>query len=603
MSVQAYCMQSQPERLERLGRAFALSQLQTEIIQFLFALQQSSPDEPGLFEGLALPQIVAGLGRERAEIRHALSGGSVLVRDGFLHAEGDPRSPVFFLDPHLADHLAGSNALDPDARPALTDRSAALQFDKLDLNPSERERLAAISERLSLSGARGQVVLAGPPGVGRGRAAQALASALNMRLFALDLYALKHPRPERAEQMLHRALREARLHHAALCIREHTEWQANAGTWLQRALDRELRAWHGLAIFIEEKTPRALESSTLICEFDRLEPAQRMALWTQVWPEGDPESVADFAGRYNFTAGQIRGAVERARIEAQLSGRQPAEQDMVAGAIGESRHRLEELALKIDPVFTWEDLILPADKQALLRELVVRVQKQALVYDTWGFGRKLPYGRGVSALFYGESGTGKTMAAQVIARELGRELYRTEMSRVISRYVGETEKNLARIFAEAKHSHAVVMFDEADALFARRTEIQDAHDRYANLETAYLLQEIERHAGLCILATNLPANMDDAFQRRLAVSIRFPSPESPERFRLLQSFIPHGAPLAPDVNLEVLADKAVLAGGGLKNIVLAAAFRAAGEGSPISMKHLLNAARAECAKAGAQFLG
>lgn len=596
-------MQLQPERLERLAQAFALSQLETEIVQFHFTLLAANSDEPGLSEGLAALQIVAGAGRERQAVLRAPGGGSVLIRAEILRADDDLQQTVYSLDPRIADYLAGDEALDPEARPALNDQSARVQFDELDVNPAERRRLARIAERLATIGAKGRVVLAGPPGVGRGRAAQALATALGMRLLALDLYALKHPRPERAERMLHRALREARLQNAALYIREHTEWQANAGIWLQRALDRELRAWQGLAIFVEETTPRALEANALVCAFDRLEPAQRTALWTQVWPEGDPESVADFAGRYNFTAGQIRGAVERARIEAQLSGRHPAEQDMVAGAIAESRHRLEELALKIDPVFTWEDLILPPDKQALLRDLATRVQRQQIVYDTWGFGRKLPYGRGVSALFYGESGTGKTMAAQVIARELGRELYRTEMSRVISRYVGETEKNLARIFAEAKHSHAVVMFDEADALFARRTEIQDAHDRYANLETAYLLQEIERHAGLCILATNLPANMDDAFQRRLAVSIRFPSPESPERLRLLQSFIPPDAPLAPDVSLEVLADKAVLAGGGLKNIVLAAAFRAAGEGGPISMKHLLNAARAECAKAGAQFLG
>lgn len=432
-------------------------------------------------------------------------------------------------------------------------------------------------------------------------AAQRLAGEAGIPIFQLNLRLLLDPRPDRFREDLSAALAAATEQSAALYIEGLVQWSPGVEVWRSAGLTERLESFPGILFFADERAPERLKPGTLLCKFDRLDFEKRVAIWEQETPPERRNLARELAERYSFTAGQIENAALRARTEARLRGESPGEADYQDACNAESRHKLRELAIKIDLVFTWEDLILPETTLEHLRDLAVRATRRQKVYETWGFTRKLPYGRGVNALFYGESGTGKTMAAAVLARELGRELYRTEMSRIVSRYIGETEKNLARIFEEAKHSNAVLMFDEADALFAKRTEITDAHDRYANLETAYLLQEIERYSGLCILATNLPANMDSAFNRRIQLSINFPTPGPDVRLRLLESFIPPEAPLAADVDLRRIAQGAPLTGGGLKNIVLTAAFYAAGEDKPISMKYLLGAARLECAKDGKAF--
>jgi SpoVK/Ycf46/Vps4 family AAA+-type ATPase len=220
------------------------------------------------------------------------------------------------------------------------------------------------------------------------------------------------------------------------------------------------------------------------------------------------------------------------------------------------------------------------------------------VLGDWGFQGRIAAGRGLAALFAGPPGTGKTMAAGVIANQLGLDLYRIDLSQVVSKYIGETEKNLARIFAEAESSNAVLLFDEADALFGKRTEIGDAHDRYANIETSYLLQRMEDYEGIAILASNLRQNMDEAFLRRLRFVVEFPFPDAAHRLHIWQRHLRTDAPLDGDLDLPLLAERVAVSGGNIRNIVLAAAFLAAGEGQPIGMAHLLRAARREYEKVG-----
>ena len=204
-------------------------------------------------------------------------------------------------------------------------------------------------------------------------------------------------------------------------------------------------------------------------------------------------------------------------------------------------------------------------------------------WATWGFGRKLAQGKGVTALFAGPSGTGKTMAAEVIAGELGLDLYKIDLAGVVSKYIGETEKNLDRIFAAAEDANAILFFDEADALFGKRSEVRDAHDRYANIEIAYLLQKMEEYDGVAILATNLRSNLDEAFVRRLAFTVHFPFPDEADRRRIWRGIWPAATPLAADVDLDFLAAQFKLSGGNIKNIALAAAFLAAADGRPVAM--------------------
>ncbi|MCZ7666771.1 MAG: ATP-binding protein [Chloroflexi bacterium] len=197
--------------------------------------------------------------------------------------------------------------------------------------------------------------------------------------------------------------------------------------------------------------------------------------------------------------------------------------DLFAASRAHSNQNLTRLATKIQPRYTWEDIVLPADTFTQLREMVNTVKNRPTVYDNWGFDQKLALGKGLSALFAGESGTGKTMSADIMAGELGLDLYKVDLSTVVSKYIGETEKNLDRIFTEAATSNAILFFDEADAIFGKRSEVKDSHDRYANIEISYLLQRMEMYDGVVILATNLRANLDDAFTRRLHFVVEFPS--------------------------------------------------------------------------------
>ena len=276
----------------------------------------------------------------------------------------------------------------------------------------------------------------------------------------------------------------------------------------------------------------------------------------------------------------------------------PALADWYGACRRQASRRLAELAQKLFPPHGWDDLVLDQARLAQLQEICDQVRQRERVLGAWGFGAKLATGRGLSALFTGPPGTGKTMAAGVMANELHLDLYRIDLSQVVSKYIGETEKNLSRIFAEAESSGTVLLFDEADALFGKRTEIGDAHDRYANIETSYLLQRMEEYEGIAILASNLRQNMDEAFLRRLRFVVEFPFPDAAHRRRIWQGHLRGGAPLADDLDVDLLAERLAVSGGNIRNIVVAAAYLAAASGEPIGMAQLLRAARGEFEKVG-----
>lgn len=258
------------------------------------------------------------------------------------------------------------------------------------------------------------------------------------------------------------------------------------------------------------------------------------------------------------------------------------------------RTTLEELARRIIPAATWEDLILPEQPKNTLREIAIQVKHRTRVYETWGFAAKSPRGLGISALFTGESGTGKTMAAEVLANELCLDLFHIDLSQVVSKYIGETEKNLRRIFDAAEEGGAILLFDEADALFGRRSEVKDSHDRYANIEISYLLQRMEAYRGLAILTTNMKGAMDQAFLRRIRFIVSFPFPDASLRAEIWKRIFPQAA---PTMGLDaVKLAQLNMAGGNIRNIALCAAFMAAHKGQPVQMKHVLSAARNESAK-------
>jgi SpoVK/Ycf46/Vps4 family AAA+-type ATPase len=331
--------------------------------------------------------------------------------------------------------------------------------------------------------------------------------------------------------------------------------------------------------------------------------SMRKTLWAAQLNEPSAEllDVHALANQFRFSPRQILDAVATARHRAlwrDPEAGQVTMEDLLAACRAHSHHQLGTMAQQIRPVYAWGDIVLPPDQLAQLREICQAVRHRPLVYTVWGFERKLSRGKGVNVLFTGPSGTGKTMATEIIANDLGLELYKIDLAAVVSKYIGETEKNLDRIFHEAQTSNAILFFDEADALFGKRSEVHDSHDRYANIEISYLLQKMEEYEGVTILATNLRRNLDEAFVRRLAFTIHFPFPDEADRRRIWAGIWPTETPLADDVDVEFLAHQFKLSGGHIKNIALAAAFLAAADGGPVTMAHLIQATRREYQKMG-----
>ena len=308
--------------------------------------------------------------------------------------------------------------------------------------------------------------------------------------------------------------------------------------------------------------------------------------------------LSDLANQFGLTSGQIRDAVLAAGDRALQAGEPLQSSDLFATARAYSNPRLNTLARKVTPRYTWEQMVLPADELAKLREIVAVVKHRHQVLAVMGVGRQLAPSSGVMALFSGPPGTGKTMAAEVMAAALQLDMYKIELSGVVSKYIGETEKNLERIFTEASNSNAILFFDEADALFGKRSEVKDAHDRYANIEVSYLLQRMELYEGVTILATNLRANLDEAFARRFFRTVEFPFPKPPERLRIWQTLFPPELPKAPDVDFTLLAKRFDLAGGNIRNVIHSGAVLAASDGGQVTMGHLLHGVRRELQKIG-----
>jgi SpoVK/Ycf46/Vps4 family AAA+-type ATPase len=267
-------------------------------------------------------------------------------------------------------------------------------------------------------------------------------------------------------------------------------------------------------------------------------------------------------------------------------------------ARAQSDQSLGTLATKVKMIHAWNDLILPRPTLQRVKEITAAIRHRHVVYSEWGFEKRIAAGLGLKVLFSGASGTGKTMTAGVIARDLGLDLYKIDLSGIVSKYIGETEKNLDRIFCAAQCSNAILFFDEADALFGKRSEVKDAHDRYANIEVAYLLQKIEEYAGIVILASNLSKNIDEAFSRRMHYVVEFPLPDETHRERLWRGMFPAQVPLGEDVDFQFLARQFPIPGGDIRNVALEAAFLAAQNGKIVTMKQLATALARQMIKQG-----
>jgi hypothetical protein len=346
-------------------------------------------------------------------------------------------------------------------------------------------------------------------------------------------------------------------------------------------------------IFVSTREPVRLNRTFVRLDANKPGPVEQKQLWQK--------TLGDAASRLNGTLDDVS---EQFRLSARvisstgyLLGRRA--EPLAADALWDAcrslaRPRLEDLAQRIVPCATWDDLVLPDLQKGLLRQLAAQVRYRMTVYETWGFAEKGRRGLGVSALFTGASGTGKTMAAEALARELRLDLYRIDLSAVVSKFIGETEKNLKQVFDGAEEGGALLLFDEADALFGKRSEVRDSHDRYANIEVGYLLQRIEAYQGLAVLTTNLKSAIDTAFQRRLRFTVHFPFPDAALREAIWKTIFPTATP-TQDLDHKKLA-QLNMTGGNIRNIAVNAAFLAAGAGTPVHMANLMEAAKLEALK-------
>lgn len=457
----------------------------------------------------------------------------------------------------------------------------------------------------------------GPDREAQRTAARLVAASSKKPLLIVDLAAVSERGQVSIQRAIQLTLRDARLTQAIPML---VGWDSCLidGT-TPPILLRELDECRGIVIVAGQASwlPRGERTKpALTVEFPVPAFEQRSRLWAHFVGQADPAPGYDpidldaLAGQFVLTTSQIRDAAATARDYALRRASTLSAQDLFAAARAHSNPRLSALARKISPNYAWDDIIVPDDQRALLREIVETVRGRPQVLDTWGVGRKLASSRGVTVLFAGPPGTGKTMAAEIIAGELELDLYKIDLSTIVSKYIGETEKNIERIFQEAEQSNAILFFDEADALFGKRSEVRDSHDRYANIEISYLLQRMEAYDGITILATNLRGNLDEAFTRRLQFAVNFPFPEAEDRLRIWQTLFPPGVPRSPDVDFDRLAETFRLAGGNIRNVIVSAAYLAAADGNSeagdhpaardrtVTMAHLLHATRRELQKMG-----
>jgi len=581
----------EPVRLRQLARAAGLTELDVE-----FLVAALAPDLDSRFERLygylnddvtrrratiGLVLELAGVPAASASARARLAPGGPLV-DQQLITVDDVSSPVLTrslcVPDRVTSHLLGDDACDP----ALADVLAWLR-------PYDCQLAGQLAPVIG-----GDARLVYIRDRGRRSAAAAAAAALRHAgrpILALDL---TRAAPPEAEGLVLVAGREALLRGAGLVAGPVDAMASDAATALRR-----LSGLPVPVLLYGEATwdPRWSPHVPLQADAPALGTADRLRIWrSELDGAGDPG-----AAPVHLLLGpeQIARAVRAARMSAALgdhpAGTTPA---LLSGAREQNAAGLERLARRIEPAVGWPDLVLPATVTGQLRELAARARHRDRVMTDWrmrpGGGR----GRGITALFAGDSGTGKTMSAEVIAGELGLDLYTVDLATVVDKYIGETEKNLERIFAEAGGVNAVLLFDEADAVFGKRSEVRDAHDRYANIESAYLLQRMESFDGLAVLATNLRANIDDAFTRRLDAIVDFPTPDADLRRTLWDRCLGPYVPRGDDLDLDFCARAFEFSGGAIRSVVVTAAYLAAEKAGPVGMAELITAVQREYRKLG-----
>ncbi|MGC2637820.1 MAG: ATP-binding protein [Acidobacteriaceae bacterium] len=587
---QARLLLSSPPAIDRMCEIFDLSPFEREILLLCAGVEMDSPLARLCSEATGTPGrpiVTFGLAMATFPQPHWSALTPTRPLRHFRLVDMDPSQGLtnapLRIDERILHYLAGVNLLDPRLDTVLQAVASPAWI------ADEHRSVAAEVARRLLSDKEPRLLqFSGDDAQGQEDVAAMAAEQTGRQLFTMRMEDLPAPGAD-LEQFILLWIREAALLRGVLLL----QFGAAAPTLAARHLAERLPGWLILASRDNVRFHRACLRYTI----DKPQPAGQKRLWQRAL--GAP--AASLNGMIDNLAEQFRFSAKTVFETATLT----TGSDAGAGGTVDSRvlwtacrdlsrPRLEDLAQRIVPIATWDDLVLPDMQMRMLRQLAAQVRHRMTVYETWGFSAQGRRGLGVSALFAGESGTGKTLAAEVLAHELRLDLYRIDLSAVVSKYIGETEKNLRQVFDAAEEGGVLLLFDEADALFGKRGEVKDSNDRYANIEVGYLLQRMEAYQGLAILTTNLKSSLDRAFQRRLRYTISFPFPDAAQRQSIWSRVFPAGTPtqgLDP-TRLSQLN----IAGGNIRNIALNAAFLAAEANKPVAMAHLLEAARLESQK-------
>lgn len=594
-----------PPALEVLADLFGLTSFEKKVIllclapaldlsfELLYAYVQDEVQRKNPTPYLALA-VFSGPDQDLSARRRSFMPQANLRRFRLVELEYSPTPSLCWgaaplsLDERLINFLLGFNQTDSRIDSLLKPLRAPL------LTSEHQDLVAQLTALLEASGGLPVLNLTGPAGAGKRAVAWALGRRLGLELRQLNVSLLPPPGPER-QGSLRLMEREAILNRLAYYV-DADVLEPAGGLVLEEIIQR-------LAAFVIVGSRERWRTEEYILPVPVAKPDARaqILLWRQALEgvrhtlDGDLEGlVQQFDFGPQAIAQVVSAARGRGRLNSQTDEPSLSRDDLWHSCREHAATHLGELAQRLTPCYQWEDIILPEDILRQLQEITTQVAHRGWVYENWGFGAKLSRGRGISALFSGPSGTGKTMAAEILAGHLGLDLYRIDLAGVVSKYIGETEKNLKKVFEAAEASGAILFFDEADALFGKRTEVKDSHDRYANIEVNYLLQRMEDYRGLAILATNRSSALDRAFLRRLRFLVEFPFPDWETRRRIWQKVLPpqaevDGLDFGPLARMEI-------SGGNIRNIALNAAFLAAGEGGSICMNRIMRAARREYAK-------
>ncbi|MEO5678442.1 MAG: ATP-binding protein [Acidimicrobiales bacterium] len=580
------------DRMAELQVAFGLAPLECDLL--LIAAAPELDERVELLNGYAhddltrrrasagLAARLCGLGLDDAELHGALGPDAPLVRGSLLVVD-DPSGPLASRPLRCPERIIRWLVGLVEPLPPL-DR---LIVEPPPLAGEEAERIAAaVRAGITLH------YLRSPPGTDPRGIAAAAGVVLDVSTMVV---ALDRARPDAVEALVVIALREARLRRAILVagpVERLLDGGATLETWTGSGWPTIL---HGARTW----DPAWSVEAPLFTVAPPVRAADQLALWRGLLGDAAPpdDELGAVATSFRLTGEQVAVAAAAALGEATAASRPLSVEDLRRSARSRNSGALERLAKRVRPEATWNDLILPAPTLDKLHELVDRFRHRELVYETWGLAGTGNRGNGLTALFAGPSGTGKTLAAEVIAGALNLDLYVVDLSSVVDKFIGETEKNLERIFDEAERVNGVLVFDEADALFAKRSEVKDSHDRYANLETAYLLQRMEAFSGTAILTTNLRSNLDDAFARRLGAIVTFPIPDAAARLALWTRFLGPKVPVSDEVDLEFCA-KFELTGANIRSVAQAASFFAAEAGPPVEIDDIIRGIEREYEKLG-----